>query len=162
MRELRRSKTMKPFFVVMSLFSIAAFTGATAMSPFIVQIMKAYASPMEPDRTATLVSIANNLGMFALLVFIRITGKRPLYLTMLSCVLLSAVVVCAYGFIWLPSGYNSFDQTKYVSMDNEYLSYIPFVGMLLWHGFTCCGIYSVPWQWLSEAFPYRYVIVYIE
>lgn len=150
---MRQSKTLKPFFVVMSLFSMAAFSGVTAMTPFIVQIMKAYDSPIAPDRTATLVSIANNLGMFALLVFIHITGKRPLYLTMLSGVLVSAAVVCAYGFIWLPSGYNSFDQATFVS--NGYLPYIPFVGMLLWHGFTCCGIYSLPWQWLSEAFPYR-------
>lgn len=153
--EMRKSKTMKPLFVTMSMFFIAAFSGVTGMGPFIVQILKAYDSPLAPDRTATLVSVANNLGMFALLVFIRITGKRPLYLTMLSCVLLSAAVVCAYGFIWLPNGYNSFDQSNYVSMDNESLAYIPFVGILLWHGFTCCGIYSLPWQWLSEAFPYR-------
>lgn len=38
MRELRQKQTMKPFFIVMSLFAIGAFSGVKAMEPFIVQV----------------------------------------------------------------------------------------------------------------------------
>lgn len=153
--ELRRSDTMKPFCLLSLLIAIGAFSGPTAMAPFIVQIMKAYNSPIEPDRTATLVSFANNLGVVGFLTLIRFTGKRPLYLTMLSGIFLLATAVCAYGFIYLPSGYNSFDPTNYVSMDNKYLAYIPLICIILWNGFSNCAVVTLPWQLLSEVFPYK-------
>lgn len=53
-KELKRQHTMLPFFIVMSLFFIIQFNGISAMTPFIVQIFKAYDSPIAPDRTAAI------------------------------------------------------------------------------------------------------------
>lgn len=127
------------------------------MTPFIVQIFKAYDSPIAPDQTAVIFSFVNNLGTLAFLILIRFTGKRPLFLTMLGGVILSATIICIYGFVVLPSGYNSFDHAKYFSLENhKQLTYIPFICIFLWV-FCSASVLSMGWQLVSEIFPYKYV-----
>lgn len=48
-KELSRKRTLKPFFLVISLFFLAQFTGIQAMRPFTVQIMKAYNVPIDAN-----------------------------------------------------------------------------------------------------------------
>lgn len=155
LRELTKQDTIKPFCIVIMVFAISSFAGMQGMAPFIVQISKAYDTPIAPDRTAALLSFVNNLANVGFIVLIRFTGKRPLYLTMLSGMLLTTGILCAYGFIYLPSGYNSFDQTHQFSLDNKQLGYIPFICIILWSGFTFFGVNSLGWQMLSEIFPYK-------
>lgn len=155
LRELKKSDTIKPFFVTIMVFAISSFAGIQGMSPFIVQISKAYDIPIAPDQTAAVMSFVNNLSNVGFIILIRFTGKRPLYLTMLSGMFLSTCIICAYGFIWLPSGYNSFDQNQQFSMENKQLGYIPFVCIILWSGFTYFGVNSLGWQMMSEVFPYK-------
>lgn len=154
-RELNRSHTLRPFFILMSLFFITSFSGIISMSPFIVQIFKAYDSPIEPDQTAALMSLANNVGNVVFLCLLRFTGKRRLYLMTLTGAFLSATVVCVYGFICLPSGYHSFDTEHYFALENKSLGYIPFVCIILWSFFTFCSIINLPWQMLSEVYPFK-------
>lgn len=156
-KELKRKQSLKPFVLVMSLFCISQFSGILSMSPFIVQIYKAYGSPIAPDRTAAIQSFANNVGNILFLCLIRFTGKRKLYLTMLTGVFLCSALVSTYGFIVLPKGYSSFDKTQNFKLENEELGYIPFAGIILWSFFSYCGIVSMPWQMLSEVFPYKWV-----
>lgn len=154
-RELRQSQTMKPFSIVISAFVIALLAGIMTMIPYNVQIFRAYDSPIEPDRAAALSGVVNNLGIFCFLALLRFTGKRSLYLTMLGGVVVVTAIISAYGFIFLPAGYNSFDKTKFVTMDNAQLTYIPFISIILWNFFTFCGISTIVWQILSEMFPYK-------
>lgn len=154
-KELKRKHTMKPFFIVISLFFIAQFSGIFAMTPFIVQIFKAYDSPISPDRTAAIQSFVNNVGNISFLCLLKFTGKRKLYLTMLTGVFLSAAIVAGYGFAVLPSGYNSFDQSQHSTLENKNLAFIPFIAICLWSFCSYCGVNSLPWQLLSELFPYK-------
>lgn len=156
MKELTRKQTLKPFFIVISLFVISQFSGIFAMTPFIVQIFKAYDSPISPDRTAAVQSIVNNLANVCFLCLLKFTGKRKLYLIMLSGVFVCSATVSAYGFLVLPNGYNSFDKTTHFTLDNQNLAYIPLISILLWSFFSYCGMNSMPWQMLSEVFPYKY------
>lgn len=155
MKELKRKQTLKPFAIVMALFCIALFSGIFSMSTFIVQIFKAYDSPIAPDRAAAILCFANNMGNIIFLSLIRITGKRKLYLTMLTVVFVCSVIVSGYGFAVLPTGYNSFDQSKHYSLENKSIGYIPFVCILLWSFCSYCGVNIMPWQMLSEVFPYK-------
>lgn len=155
LKELKRKQTLKPFFIVMSLFFIALFSGIFSMSTFVVQIFKAYDSPIPPDKAAALLSFANNLGNIIFLCLIRFTGKRRLYLTMLTVVFLCSAIVSAYGFSVLPSGYNSFDQSQTFSLRNKSIGFIPFVSIILWSFCAYCGVNVMPWQLLSEVFPYK-------
>lgn len=155
MKELKRKQTVKPFCIVMALFCIALFSGIFSMSTFIVQIFKAYDSPVPPDKAAAVLSFANNVGNIIFLSLIRITGKRKLYLTMLTVVLFCSIIVSAYGFAVLPTGYNSFDHSNHYSLENKDIGYIPFVCIILWSFCSYCGVNIMPWQMLSEVFPYK-------
>lgn len=154
-RELKRPETLKPLFIIASIFAINSFSGIVSMLPFIVQIFKAYDSPIAPDRMAAFMSVTNVLGIVSCMSLIRFTGKRPLYLAVLVGILLSAGVLSVYGFVYLPSGYNSFDQAKHFSMEIKSLCYIPIVCIVSWSFLSCCGVSSLGWQLVSETFPFR-------
>lgn len=153
--ELKRRSTLKPLFIVFMLFLFSEFTGVSAMSPFIVQIFKAYGSPIPPDQAAAIVGMVNNFGNITYLCTIRFPGKRIVYLVMLLGITVSSAIISVYGFIYLPRGYNSFDQSQTVQFENKELAYIPFVFLILWNFCTFSAIYWVPYQLLSEAFPFK-------
>lgn len=48
--ELKRKRTLKPFFIVMCLFFLYQFTSTAAIRPYIVQVMQAYHVPISADR----------------------------------------------------------------------------------------------------------------
>lgn len=154
--ELMQPQTLKPFSIAALLFAISLFSGITGMTPFIVQIFKSYDSPIRPDETAAIFSFVSNVGIIAFLILMRFTGKRPLYLTMLSGLVVVTAIISTYGFIFLPSGYNSFDQTNYFTLENgKELTYIPFICIFLWNFCSNCCVNSMGWQMVSEVFPYK-------
>ncbi|XP_055326069.1 facilitated trehalose transporter Tret1-like [Sitodiplosis mosellana] len=154
LRELKRKQTLKPLFIVVSLMVIAEFTGITGMNPFLGQIFKAYESPIAPDQAMAILGFVNNFANIVFLCLIRFTGKRKLYFPMLTMVFLCSATVSAYGFAFLPNGYNSFDHST-ASVGNKNLTYIPFVCLILWSFCSYCGVNSVPWQMLSEVYPFK-------
>lgn len=153
----------------MVLFVISAFVSTFSMPSYIVQILKAYNVPMQPDQAAALISYVNNLGNIAFLCLIRFTGKRYLYLTMMTVLFLSAATLCGYGQImfiflknvllkhnnfivfiisfWvLPAGYTSYpDLTPNFPLENKTLGYIPFAAIIITNFTMFCGINAMPW-----------------
>lgn len=156
--ELKRKQTLKPLFIVMSLFFFAQFSGIAGMAPYFVQIFKAYASPIAPDEATALLTFAMNLGTILFLCLIRFTGKRRLYFFMMTGVFLCATVTSIYGFIFLPTGYSSFSQSEQ-SFPLEYpnVAYIPFISMILWGFCTYGAVNAMAWQMISEVFPFKFV-----
>lgn len=104
----------------------------------------------------SILDIVANLTFMCLVNF---TGKRKLYLTMVFGIVISSLVVTTYGFIYLPHGYNSFDQRKHTTFRSECkdLTYIPMIFLYLWSFFSFCGFNGMPWILLSEMFPFKYV-----
>lgn len=154
--EFSRKRTVKPFFIVISLFVILQFSGLFAMTPYLVQIFKAYESPLPPDVATAMLSFLN---VFATLTFMSLehfVGKRRIYLTVLSGVCISSFAIACYGFILLPSGYNSFDHSHELpTLENPMLVYIPTFFLILWSFCSYCGILMMPWQMLSEIFAFK-------
>lgn len=138
-RKMTRKKSTFHFFISIFFFRFSIFR-------FIVQVFKAYDSPIAPDQAAAILSVVNNCGNLMFLLLIRFTGKRYLYLSMLTVVFLCSAVICSYGFAILPAGYNSFDKLQYFSLENKTLGYIPFICIILWSFCTFCGVNSMPWQ----------------
>lgn len=48
--EFKKKRTLKSFFIVISLFVILQYSGMFAMTPYLMQIFKAYQSPLAPDK----------------------------------------------------------------------------------------------------------------
>lgn len=150
--EMTRMPTLKPFFLVTSLYVISEFSGITGMQPYLVPIFQAYKIPMAPDHALFIIGIINNLANLTNVCLIRYTGKRPLYLTMLFSLVLCSAIISGYGFVVLPKGYNSSHESDTFSPENKQLTYIPFVLIMIWSFCSYCGVNSLPWQLLSEVY----------
>lgn len=154
--ELKRSQTLKPFFIIMSLFFIASFSNTFLMPQYIVQISTAYNVPLDSDHAAAVLSYANNLADISSMCLIRFTGKRKLYLTMLTILFLCAITMCGYGYAILPSGYSSYPHiTPNFPLPNKQFGYIPFICLFIAGYATFCAINAMPWTMMSELFPYK-------
>lgn len=154
--ELRRKAILKPLFIVVSLFFLSQFTGDFAMKPFMVQIFKAYESPMAPDRAAGVTSVIANAATLCFICSVPLSGKRRLYLFTIAGLFLSSLVISLYGFIYLPSGYNSFNQqNQSFHLTNPNLAYIPMICLFLSSFFTFCGFNGIAWMLASELFPFK-------
>ncbi|XP_055305851.1 facilitated trehalose transporter Tret1-like [Sitodiplosis mosellana] len=154
--ELKRKQTLKPLFVVMALFVITSFSNTFLMPTYIVQISTAYHLPLDSDHFAAVLSYAYLLADISSISLIRFTGKRNLYLAMLSILFLCAVTICAYGFVVLPSGYSSYPHvTPNFKLPNKQLGYIPFACIILASYAIYCAVNTIPWQMMSELFPYK-------
>lgn len=139
-----------------SLFFFNQFTGVYAMRPFIVPIFKAYQSPIPVDQAATIMSFADSMANFVFMCSIHFTGKRSLYLTTATGALLSAFIISCYGFIYLPNGQTSFNQShEIVQFENGDLAYIPLVCLILWSFFSFLGFISLPWAFITEILPFK-------
>lgn len=128
------------------------------MTPYVVNIFKAYGSPLPADVTTALLGLGN---IFATITFISLehfVGKRRIYLTVLSGICITSLVIAVYGFVFLPSGYNSFDLNLPVpDLPHPALVYIPTICLIVWSFCSFCGIYMMPWQLLSEIFAFKWV-----
>lgn len=156
--EFKCKRTVKPFFIVISLFIILQFSGLFAMTPYLVQIFKAYESPLPPDVATAVLSFLNVFATITFMSLEHFVGKRRIYLTVLSGVCISSFVISCYGFILLPTGYNSFDRTHELpTLENPSLAYIPTICLIVWSFCSYCGILMMPWQMLSEIFAFKYV-----
>lgn len=155
--ELKRKRTFKPLFIIIFMFCVGQFSGLYSMRPFIVQIFKAYETPLPPDQSAAMLSLIESLACCVFVGLIRFTGRRRLYLiTSFGAFVCSGVISC-YGFIYLPSDYVSFDLTHGAyHMENAILRYIPTVFLILFSFFSCCGFITIPWILVSEIFPMKW------
>lgn len=138
--ELKRKSTLKPFAILIPLFFLQQFTGTLAMRPYIVQIFKAYDSPVTPSFAAVLLNVCDSLGQLTFLCSIRFTGKRHLFLTMASGVFITTFIISCYGFIILPSGCDSFNQQNHsFNLENSNLAWIPMACLFMWSYFSFAG-----------------------
>lgn len=155
--ELMRKRTLKPLFILVSLFFYAQFTGILSMKPYMVQIFKAYDVPIPPDQAAVILSVLEIFSNLTLMLFIPFIGKRRFFLLGMATTLLCVVTITWFGYTYLPPGYVSFDQTHYESfqLDNKSLGYIPLCALLLWSYFSLSSVITLPWLFLSELFPFK-------
>lgn len=154
-REFKRKQTLKPLFIIVTLVCMLQISRVITIKPFILQIFKAYESPIPPDQAAAVLNFMNIIAHVIFLFVTHFIGKRRLYLTMLMAVFLSTAVLCAYGFAVLPIGYNSFSSSKGLSLENKNLAYIPFVCIIFGSFCTFCGVSAVPSQMMSELFKFK-------
>lgn len=85
-------------------------------------------------------SIIDNFGQLAFLCLVRFTGKRRLYLIVTFGVFCSTLAISCFGFIYLPSGYNSFDENDAsFHLENPNLAYVPMFLLFTWTFFSFCG-----------------------
>lgn len=154
--DLKRRRTIKPFMILLPLFLITQFTGMQSMCPFIIQIFRAYESPISPDKAAIFMTTIDNIAHILFIFVVRITGKRRLFLAMGFGVFVSLLIISCYGFIYLPNGYVSFKQENQTfRLANKSLTWIPTLCLMTLGFCSKFGFLAMPFMLLSELFPFR-------
>lgn len=121
-----------------------------------MQILQAYESPIAPDKAAAYMSGLDNFANVIFTLGIGFIGKRRLYLAVLFGIFVNSIVVAVYGFIYLPTGFVSFDyELQSFRMENSNLTYIPMVCLFLWSFFSYTGLIAMPWILLSELYSFK-------
>lgn len=80
MGDLLRKRTMKPFVILMIIYTLSSFTGTYAMRPYIVFIFDAYGTPINPNYATAILGFTSMVGTTTCVVIIRSVGKRKLFL----------------------------------------------------------------------------------
>lgn len=147
--ELKRKQTLKPFVIIIILFFLSQFTGATAIRPYIAQIFKAYESPIAIDSAMMLLGVSDNLGNLVFMCLVRFTGKRKIYLAMLFGTFICSFLISCYGFIYLPKGIVSFgQQNQSFHLENPNLAYFPVILLFIYNFCLFCSLWTMPWMML--------------
>ena len=154
LREILKKPTMKAFLLVNSLFVISQFTGAIAMRPYSIQILKAYNVPIDAN-WATMLSGLVGLSSNIILVFIiRFVGKRSVTLVSTFGSILSCAALAVFGHLYLPEGINSFELPSNMTTPDEG-NYLPLYAFMSLNFFTSMGLMVIPWLLVSEVFPFK-------
>lgn len=91
-KAMKRKKMLKPFIVVSMLYLIFIFCTMTAIQSFIVQVLKAFGSPINVNVASICISGVGVLGAIFLILIIKKVGRRPIYF-----VSSAIVVLCSFG-----------------------------------------------------------------
>lgn len=126
--EFKRKRTIKPLFIVVSMFIMVSTASLTSFRHVLIQIFKAYDIPIPTDEAMTILSIFEFVGYVTPILLIRFFGKRRLYLTSLSMIVACIAIITWFGFSYLPLGYNSYDRVNgEFHLENKTLGYIPMI-----------------------------------
>ncbi|KAG5680532.1 hypothetical protein PVAND_010037 [Polypedilum vanderplanki] len=153
--ELKRKRTLKPFFIVLMMFIFAQFSGLSAMRPYLVQIFQAYSSPIDPSWSTFVIGVMGFFANIACMCLIKPIGKRKIALISMAGTCISVISLAMYSFFILPPGLTSFDKHLIHSTTEHNLGYIPMTFIYLFAFFTSFGLLPVPWMLLSEVFPFK-------
>jgi hypothetical protein len=151
-RELFRKRTMKPFMLVITMFLICQFSGLTAMRPYLVQIFRTFAVPIDASWATVVIGILGFAANIACTCLIKPLGKRKIALISMFGTCVSIVSLAIYAYQVLPSGINSFQKHELEQTD---IGYIPLFLIYSLAFFTSFGLMPVPWMLLSEVFPFK-------
>lgn len=160
LNQWKRKQTQKPLIIVASLFCIVVFSATFILSTYMIQILTSYNVPMTPKKALELISCVNLLATLTSTCLLQIMSCRSLFFLSKTILLCCSVAICIYGYIVFPRGYSSFpkaDLSENQPMEKRPYNFIPFVCIIVAHFCFFCGIYAMPWQIISEAFPYRYI-----
>lgn len=88
-KELSRKRTMRPFAIVIFCFAISQFSGMTSIRPYMVQIFKAYAIPIDANWATVVVGVMGLVANIVCMSVVKVFGKRRLYFVSLTGTALS-------------------------------------------------------------------------
>lgn len=121
-KELIRQRTLKPFFILLVMGTVAFSCGTHHLIAYMVQILNTYRSPISPNwatvcwllcffflitplqcdshsnyiHTQVIVASTGLGGTFAGIVGLKLLGKRKLFLIALSGVVFSSLILCRF------------------------------------------------------------------
>lgn len=81
LKQLSRKRILKPFILISMLEFFSQFSGVVSSRPYIFQILQAYTIQLDPRLITVTMSLLGLAARICLLSFIKLIGKRRIYLT---------------------------------------------------------------------------------
>lgn len=91
-REIPRKRTMRPFAIIVFCFLVAQFNGLIPIRAYLIQILKAFAIPIDANLATVIVGAMQFLGNIVCMTLIKVLGKRRLFF-----ISLSGSALCCFG-----------------------------------------------------------------
>lgn len=124
MRELKRQKTLKPFFIIILCFFFAAFNVVNSMRAYYVQVFDKYNMAIDAGTMTVWVAAMGTLANICCSICIKIFGKRRITIFSMASTVIFCTCLTVYTFRTLPLGTSSFDV---VEVNLDYVTYTPMV-----------------------------------
>lgn len=126
------------------------------MRAFLIPILKAHGIALDENTTAMTIGAIGVLANFVILVFVKLIGKRKLYLYSMIGNLLTCFGLAVYGYAFFPSGWSSKESDariiKEIVGDWNYFALAMF---LLMQFFISFGVSAMPFFVMCEIFPLK-------
>lgn len=152
-KELARKRTLKPAIILLICCFASQFAGMNQMSPFIVQILEAFNSSLDPKKCTIYLSSTAIVGAIFWGLIIKFVGKRKILLTSLAGCCICLHLLGIYGYLVLPSGIKALDQNR-IQQNVTEASLIPILVFAILK-FLTTGIIGIPFIMFSELFPFK-------
>lgn len=91
-KELRRRRNSRPFILMICLSFFTHFS-VTVLDPYIIQILIALGTPIDPNLTTVLISSMGIFGCIFLISTVKILGRRKIFLITTSVLAFSAIAL---------------------------------------------------------------------
>lgn len=92
LNELKRKRTLKPMLLVFCLYFVLEFCIVTVWQPYIIQVLKAFGTPINANLATVISAVFGICACFVLISTVKTLGRRRLYLT--SSLI---VAMCTFG-----------------------------------------------------------------
>lgn len=90
-KALKQKRALKPLFIVFLLYFFFNFCAMAVIQPYIVQVLKAFGSPLNVNMVTVIISAVGILSGIFLIFTIKKVGRRPLYFASSAIVVLCSI-----------------------------------------------------------------------
>ena len=143
-----RGTFIRPFLVLTFILSFSIqWSGAPAMGLYLVDILKGFKVPFDPYSTAAIVTIYRLMIVIIGTVLTYFVPRRPFYLVCNVLVASGTLVLGTSGYLHSTSDFINLEQ------ENNFLNWMPMVGVLLFYTGLSAGLVSVGFILFGELLP---------
>lgn len=80
-KELKLRRNILPIILMCCFYIFSNFSGSSVWDPYIIQVLRAFGTPINPNSATILISCVETVAAIALLLIVKSLGRRKIYLT---------------------------------------------------------------------------------
>lgn len=152
LKSLTERRNFSPLFIIITLLFCDYCLILKAMRPFLVPIMRAYGTPINPNLSTVVIGVSVVTARLSSASIIPFFGKRKVVLFGIAGCLVCSCSLGTYGQLYLPANWNSFTILDYDSIEK---STFPLVAITIFYFFANSSISNIPFIMISELYPFK-------
>ncbi|PNF29285.1 hypothetical protein B7P43_G08957 [Cryptotermes secundus] len=143
-KEMLKPQTLRPLGIVNPCFFLLHWGGLSSIKPYLVHVLQNFGLGEAASWTTVGSGVTSVAGGVCLFVLVHWVGKRKLSLVALAGSAACCLVITIYSYIVLRPG----------GATDQAVPWVPLTMVVMLAFFNSLFFY-IPWNWLSEIFPFR-------